>query len=59
MTTRRKRERRKVGRPELRNIIVHGVRHDPPDLRKLTKVLLSLASSAEREEDTARDDEAA
>lgn len=39
----RKRNKRNPPRPDDQRLVVRGIRHDPPDLYKLAKVIVSLA----------------
>jgi hypothetical protein len=41
----RKRNKRNPPYPDSRRLVVRGIRHDPPDLHKLAKVIVSLAET--------------
>jgi hypothetical protein len=41
----RKRNKRNPPHPDSRRLVVRGIRHDPPDLHKLAKVIVSLAET--------------
>jgi hypothetical protein len=58
MASKRKHNTRKKNHKE-RRIVVRGVRRDPPDIRKLSKILIALAmAEAEREAQAAHPDRA-
>jgi hypothetical protein len=45
MTSPKKRNTRKQLQSDTRRVVVRGVRHDPPNLHKLAKLIVSLAET--------------
>jgi hypothetical protein len=52
----RKRRQEKRHPSNTRGVAIRGIRHDPPDIRKLAKVIVSLATTAEQAEDAPEHD---
>jgi hypothetical protein len=49
MTSQQKRNKRKQSQSDTRRVVIRGIRHDPPDLHKLAKVIVSLAETPDNE----------
>ena len=49
MTPQRKRRQRNRRPANIRSVAIRGIRHDPPDIRKLAKVIVSLATARQNE----------
>lgn len=56
MTPQRKRRQRKRHPANSGGVAIRGIRHDPPDIRKLAKVIVSLATTARQDEDAPEND---
>jgi hypothetical protein len=52
MAPQRKKRQRNRRVANSQGVAIRGIRHDPPDIRKLAKVILSLATTAAQDEDT-------
>lgn len=59
MTPQKKRSQRQRGQPDTRGFTLRGIRHDPPDIHKLAKVIISLVATAPQDEDAHEHDSSA
>ncbi|MFD5089123.1 hypothetical protein ACFWMR_00885 [Amycolatopsis thailandensis] len=56
MAPQRKRKQRSLRAANTQGVAIRGIRHDPPDIRKLARVIVSLATKATQYEGTPETD---